>query len=107
MVSVFVFVIVISVPIDTMDVDAHAPVGASANAGTHCGGVTAGANHSNRRHLRPEDKVALGVRGHGVPLGILVVLKRRAQSRHVSVRFSFTQARGGVFGASAYAPGSC
>src|SRR4029077_2636840 len=62
-------VVMVPVLVDIMDVDTDTPVGAAANARAHVRSVTAGTDRCNRRRLRNEDEVALGIRRHRVRPG--------------------------------------
>ena len=57
--------------VDIVDVDTDAPVVAAANPRAHVRCVTADTDHRNRRRLRNEDEVALGVGRHRVRAGRL------------------------------------
>ena len=63
--------VIVLVLVDIMDVDTDTPVGAAANPLAHVRSVTARTDHCNRRRLRNEDEVALGVRRHRVRAGRL------------------------------------
>src|ERR1700731_4572729 len=70
-------VVLVVLVVGFVDVDSDAPVVAAANKRAHscasgpgCGvGVAAGPDHSNRRHLRDEDLVALAVGCHRMRAG--------------------------------------
>ena len=61
----------VPVLVDIMDVDTDTPVVAAANPRAHVRRVTADTDHCDRRRLRNEDEVALGVRRHRVRAGRL------------------------------------
>ena len=64
-------VVMVPILVDIMDVDTDTPVVAAANPRAHVRGVTADTDHCDRRRLRNEDEVALGVRRHRVRAGRL------------------------------------
>src|SRR2546422_8404375 len=57
--------------IDMMHVNGDAAVGAAADSLAHGRGIAAGADYPDRRRLRDEDEVALGIGRHRVRAGRL------------------------------------
>src|SRR5258708_35309875 len=70
-VIVVIPVAIVPVPVDIVDKDADTSVGAAANSRADRRGVAPGADYGERRHLRNEDEVALGIRRHRVRAGRL------------------------------------
>src|SRR6266403_6222351 len=59
-------IVVIAIAVDMMHINGDAAVGAAADSRAHGRAITAGSDHPDRRDLRYEDEVALGVGRHRV-----------------------------------------
>src|SRR5882724_8635286 len=70
-VIVVVAVVVVPVPVDLMGVHGDAAVVAAADPRTHRRRIATGTDHGDRRRLRHEDEVAVGIRRHRVRAGRL------------------------------------
>src|SRR5437667_2984075 len=64
-------IIVVAVTVDMMHINGDAAVGAAADSLAHGRGIAAGADYPDRRRLRDEDEVALGIGRHRVRAGRL------------------------------------